>query len=522
MPAVPPRGVPFPTPMPGYSGTNESQFRRMLETRLRDMQSQIDGIQSEVDPDSGDITALQYQLFGEGDTVTAGVAAAWRVPYALEALYLRASLTTASSGGAVVLDVLANGVSVFGANKLTIDEGALSSYTSVDPPAFDVQYIEDDAELTFNVTDDGTGAEGLKAYLVHRPQVVPQAVTVVGTAPAGQIDAAYSFTFLAVGGAGAPYTFSYTGTLPPGLTLASDGTLSGTPTTVTGSPFLFTVTAEDSEGAVSAGSSQSVAIAALWTPADLPSGLYAWYASDDPSNTYGGTEYFTLFDRSGNGRTASRAGNGPQVETTGIGGAQSMRFDGTTIETMQIGSSTTFSQNRPGLAALVVYEMDPDDVAATFRSLVFSATNAANTARFCVASGNGTTANVPALVARRVDGTSAEVVNAPAQTGPCVLVGVADYTNADGYLSHNGTLITDTTFLTNGNTSNTASSTHVRFGTSPDNNGRHKGLITDIVLMNEAPSAADRQRLEGWAAWARGLESLLDAGHPYKSAPPYA
>lgn len=42
MPAVPNRGVPFPVPMPGYSSTNETQFRRSLETRLRDLQAQVD------------------------------------------------------------------------------------------------------------------------------------------------------------------------------------------------------------------------------------------------------------------------------------------------------------------------------------------------------------------------------------------------------------------------------------------------------------------------------------------------
>ncbi|TXH56552.1 MAG: hypothetical protein E6Q97_06140 [Desulfurellales bacterium] len=258
-----------------------------------------------------------------------------------------------------------------------------------------------------------------------------------------------------------------------------------------------------------------------WTPANLTSGLYAWYAADNPSNTYGGSEYFTLADLSGNGRTASRSGNGPQVEASGIGGYQCMRFDGTTIQTMQIGSSTGYSQNRAGLTALVFYEMDPDDVSATFRSLVFSATNAANTARFCLAAGNGSTANVPALVSRRVDGTSAELINAPAQTGPCIAVGIADYANSDGYLSHNGTVITDTTFLTAGSTSNTASSSAVRFGTSPDNLGKHKGLISDIVLTTDAVSSSDRERLEGWAAWHRGLESLLPIGHAYKSARPY-
>ena len=48
--------------------------------------------------------------------------------------------------------------------------------------------------------------------------------------PSGTINSAYSTTLTGTNGTG-PYTFSiYTGTLPNGITLASDGTLSGTPT----------------------------------------------------------------------------------------------------------------------------------------------------------------------------------------------------------------------------------------------------------------------------------------------------
>ncbi len=62
--------------------------------------------------------------------------------------------------------------------------------------------------------------------------------------PAGTVTYAYpSFGFSASGGS-APYTWKASGTLPPGLTLGSDGTVSGTPTQ-TGA-FAFSVTATDS------------------------------------------------------------------------------------------------------------------------------------------------------------------------------------------------------------------------------------------------------------------------------------
>jgi hypothetical protein len=66
-----------------------------------------------------------------------------------------------------------------------------------------------------------------------------------GSLPAGEGNAPYQQTFSATGGTG-PYTFAVTaGTLPPGLTLNSNGVLSSTPSTSAGSPFGFTVTATD-------------------------------------------------------------------------------------------------------------------------------------------------------------------------------------------------------------------------------------------------------------------------------------
>jgi hypothetical protein len=62
--------------------------------------------------------------------------------------------------------------------------------------------------------------------------------------PPGQVGAAYSQMLTGSGGQ-APYTFSVTaGALPPGLTLASNGTLTGTPTAA--GTFTFTATATDS------------------------------------------------------------------------------------------------------------------------------------------------------------------------------------------------------------------------------------------------------------------------------------
>ncbi|MDQ2947205.1 MAG: putative Ig domain-containing protein [Acidobacteriota bacterium] len=64
--------------------------------------------------------------------------------------------------------------------------------------------------------------------------------------PSGTVGTAYSAALSAIGGT-PPYTWSATGSLPPGLALdAFKGVISGTPTTATGSPFGFIVTVKDS------------------------------------------------------------------------------------------------------------------------------------------------------------------------------------------------------------------------------------------------------------------------------------
>ncbi len=74
----------------------------------------------------------------------------------------------------------------------------------------------------------------------------PTPVTVQCAASTGTVGTMYTSAFVATGGVG-PYTFSISGSLPPGLTLNSTtGALSGVPTTA--GPFNFTVQVKDSSG----------------------------------------------------------------------------------------------------------------------------------------------------------------------------------------------------------------------------------------------------------------------------------
>jgi len=102
------------------------------------------------------------------------------------------------------------------------------------------------ASGTFNATvtaTDANGQTGARAYAVQ--VAAPTIVLAPATLPSPAQGLAYSATFSASGGV-APYSFSVTGALPPGLSLTTGGVLSGTPTASGTST--FTVLATDSSG----------------------------------------------------------------------------------------------------------------------------------------------------------------------------------------------------------------------------------------------------------------------------------
>jgi hypothetical protein len=101
--------------------------------------------------------------------------------------------------------------------------------------------------FTVTATDSapipGTGSRSFSVTIT-----APAALSIdpVQTSPAGVHGTAYSGTFTATGGY-LPLSWTVTaGTLPPGLTLNPDGTLTGTPTAASSTPSAFTVTVTDS------------------------------------------------------------------------------------------------------------------------------------------------------------------------------------------------------------------------------------------------------------------------------------
>jgi hypothetical protein len=51
--------------------------------------------------------------------------------------------------------------------------------------------------------------------------------------------------------------------------------------------------------------------------------------------------------------------------------------------------------------------------------------------------------------------------------------------------------------------------------------GFFNGLVSEIVITGSVLSTTDRQQLEGYLAWRRGLQANLANNHPFKFSPPY-
>jgi hypothetical protein len=262
--------VNLPAPSPrSYDAFNEAQTRRLIEQRLRDMQAQIDRIE----PGGDDLITIIRDIGTDATAVTSGTnKASFHMPCAMELMYARGTVVTPSSSGSVVFDINENGASIFGANKLTVDQGDTSSYLSSEPPDYDNITLSDDALITVDVDSAGTGAVGAKVWLVGRYTTEALSLSYTITDPMEVADSG-SFSPTVSGGVYPFVLYAVTsGALPDGLTLdGTSGIISGTLTTE--GEYTFTIAVTDSAGTV-ATFSDTVTVDAVpltysaWNPSD--------------------------------------------------------------------------------------------------------------------------------------------------------------------------------------------------------------------------------------------------------------
>ncbi len=127
----------------------------------------------------------------------------------------------------------------------TVSSGTLPAGVSLATNGALTGTVTSSATSTFTVTaTDSNGCTGSRDYTVHA--TCPTITVAPASLAAGTTGSSYSQTITASGGT-TPYSFLVTtGTLPTGLSLATTGELTGTPSVVGSSS--FTVTATDSNG----------------------------------------------------------------------------------------------------------------------------------------------------------------------------------------------------------------------------------------------------------------------------------
>lgn len=89
----------------------------------------------------------------------------FRLPYAFKLTDVTGSLGTASTSGAVTVDINEAGTTVL-STKLTFDQDELTSSTAAAAEVISDSVIAADAEITIDVDGAGTGAKGLKVWLI--------------------------------------------------------------------------------------------------------------------------------------------------------------------------------------------------------------------------------------------------------------------------------------------------------------------------------------------------------------------
>ncbi len=153
---------------------------------------------------------------------------------------------------------------------------------------------------SFPITVTATDANGCPGMISYTLVVEGCPTITVGptSLATGTVGAAYTATTLTASGGMGPYTFVLTGTLPDGMTLAANGTLSGTPKQE--GTFNFSVTATDANGCPGTTNYTLVIVCPTITvqgPAMLPTGtLFIPYAP-------------TQFTASGGGGTSPSTGS---------------------------------------------------------------------------------------------------------------------------------------------------------------------------------------------------------------------
>lgn len=267
-----------------------------------------------------------------------------------------------------------------------------------------------------------------------------------------------------------------------------------------------------------------------WNPSMLPVAPKIWLDhTTSVTDVSGNASQWN--DKSANAWHFSQATSTqrPLIVASGLNSLRTLRFDGTDdiLTTAVAGSLDLFRNTGAGWTFAVAKKL-ATDVTDMERSIFYASTNGI-TARFAhsISSSAVGGANKPATSARRLDADAfARLVapSVPTVNAFHLLLNTQEWsTGAAAQWVDGASVATNPTLTSAGVTSNTASGLNLGLGAAANGAGAQFADMEIAMFLAGAgslPSAADIDRIFGYAAHTYGLQSLLPAGHPYKVVRP--
>lgn len=116
---------------------------------------------------AGIVDMLPFMMADQSTAISTGTKATITAPYTLVPLFFVGAVATASSSGAVTLNLKENGTTIF-STAPTIDANETSTLTAATPWVISDRSIAQGSTVTFTIDGAGTGAKGAQWYLFAR------------------------------------------------------------------------------------------------------------------------------------------------------------------------------------------------------------------------------------------------------------------------------------------------------------------------------------------------------------------
>jgi hypothetical protein len=273
------------------------------------------------------------------------------------------------------------------------------------------------------------------------------------------------------------------------------------------------------------------AAAALWTPLNMATVPQIYLDAQDSvvTDVSGACSAISNLGAMGaNGDfSQATAGNRPAILAAELNGKRVLRFDG--VDDVLLGGTNeqkNIFNNAPAAWLFTVYKKRALDGINASRVLFYTTPGTGTSWRFAAYTGSNTTgaANKLTVFGRRLDadsGVSGLTAVAVDTQYHSAFFEVVYATGAARIEADAVSLFSSGSFIAvPGNTSATTSTQSLAIGAFYTAGGAADADIACVIISNTAPSAADIDRLNGWAAHKYGLTASLPGAHPYKTTAP--